>query len=81
VRRACHLVVIAELITRWPAYQHALRKGLKQLVEAKDDDIAWGATTAKLGFKAADASAATNLRALLQDCDAQAVAALADRLL
>lgn len=81
IHHACHLVTIAELVTRWPAYQHVLRKGLKELAAAVDDDLAWGTSIARLGFKQADATAATNLRALLRDCDAQAVAAQAERLL
>ncbi|MEJ2853673.1 MULTISPECIES: P-loop NTPase fold protein [unclassified Saccharothrix] len=73
------LVVLAELVTRWPAYQHLLRKGLPRLAAARDDDVAWGAALAALGFK--DARPATNLRALLRDCDVDQVVALADRLL
>ncbi|MFI9813597.1 P-loop NTPase fold protein [Saccharothrix variisporea] len=73
------LVVIAELVTRWPAYQHLLRKGLARLAAARDDDVAWGAALAALGFK--DARPAANLRALLRDCDVDQVVALADRLL
>ncbi|MEO6082153.1 MAG: P-loop NTPase fold protein [Umezawaea sp.] len=79
VQQACHLVTIAELVTRWPAHQHVLRKYLTTFAEAKDDDLAWGTALAKAEFK--HAGAATTLRALLDDCDARAVAALAERLL
>jgi hypothetical protein len=61
------------------ACHHVLRKHLKNLADAKDDDLAWGTALAKANFKHEEA--ATNLRALLNDCDAQAVVALAERLL
>ncbi|WP_186763448.1 P-loop NTPase fold protein [Lentzea tibetensis] len=81
VEQACHLVVVAEIVTRWPAYQHLLRRNWQLFADSVSDDVAWGAALAKAGFKRADERAATNLRALLLDCDAQAVAQLADRLL
>ncbi|GLZ34034.1 hypothetical protein Lesp02_62210 [Lentzea sp. NBRC 105346] len=79
--QACHLVSVAEVVTRWPAYQHLLRGHWRELAEVVDDDVAWGALVAKIGFRREDERAAKNIRALLQDCDAEAVAALADRLL
>ncbi len=79
VRQACHLVTIAELVTRWPAHQHVLRKHLTAFAEAQDDDLAWGTAVARAGLK--HAGAAADLRELLRDCDARAVAALAKRLL
>ena len=81
VERACQLVVIAEIVTRWPAYQHLLRRGWDTLADAVDDDIEWTRATAKLGFTQADKHATVNLRAVLRDCDTQAVAGLANRLL
>lgn len=80
VRQASHLVAVAEIATRWPAYLHRLRGGWQDLADALDDDVRWGATIAKLGFTYADRNAAANLRDLLRDCDAQAVAALTTRL-
>nr|WP_269083687.1 P-loop NTPase fold protein [Lentzea aerocolonigenes] len=77
---ACHLVAVAEIATRWPAYLHRLRGGWQDLADAVDDDVQWGATIAKLGFAYSDRKAAANLRELLRDCDAQAVAVLANRL-
>jgi hypothetical protein len=87
VEQACHLVVLAEIVTRWPAHQQRLHarydgeRGLAVLVRAVGDDVAWSRALAKLGLPRADERAAANLRALLLDCDAAAVAALADRLL
>ncbi|GAB2814163.1 hypothetical protein GCM10027200_12420 [Lentzea nigeriaca] len=80
VKQACHLVAVAEIAVRWPAYLHRLRGGWQDLANAVDDDVRWGATIAKLGFAYSDRKAAANLRELLRDCDAQAVAGLADRL-
>jgi hypothetical protein len=80
VALACHLVVVAEIAVRWPAYLHRLRGSWQDLADAVDDDVRWGATIAKLGFTYSDRKAAANLRALLRDCDAQAVAGLANRL-
>ncbi|SFR24453.1 WD domain-containing protein, G-beta repeat-containing protein [Lentzea waywayandensis] len=80
VRQASHLVAVAEIATRWPAYLHRLRGGWQELADALDDDVQWGATIARLGFTYSDRKAAVNLRDLLRDCDAQAVARLATRL-
>ena len=47
IERACHLVILAEIVTRWPAMQHRLnqswdgRRGLQILAAACDDDIKW----------------------------------------
>ncbi|WP_199442328.1 P-loop NTPase fold protein [Umezawaea beigongshangensis] len=87
VEQGCHLVALAEIVTRWPAYQQRLHarydgeRGLAVLVGAVGDDVAWSRALAKLGLTRADERAAANLRALLLDCDAHAVALLADRLL
>jgi hypothetical protein len=80
VRQASHLVAVAEIAVRWPAYLHRLRGGWQDLADAVDDDVQWGATIARLGFAYSDRKAAANLRELLRDCDAQAVAGLANRL-
>lgn len=80
VTLACHLVVVAEIAVRWPAYLHRLRGGWQDLADAVGDDVRWGATIARLGFAYSDRKAAANLRELLRDCDAQAVARLANRL-
>ena len=87
-QRACLLVTVAEIVTRWPAYQHAVRRvlpdgrtGLRALAEAVGDDVAWGAALAALGLPPAGHRAMTTLRAALRDCDAPAVADLAATLL
>ncbi|MET9626230.1 P-loop NTPase fold protein [Lentzea sp. NPDC006480] len=80
IEQACHLVAVAEIAVRWPAYLHRLRGGWQDLADAVDDDVQWGAVIARLGFAYSDRKAAANLRELLRDCDAQAVAGLANRL-
>ena len=80
VGQACHLVVVAEIAVRWPAYLHRLRGAWVDLANAVNDDVQWGATIARLGYTYDDRRAAANLRKLLQDCNARAVAGLADRL-
>ncbi|MET9231369.1 P-loop NTPase fold protein [Lentzea sp. NPDC003310] len=80
VDQACHLVVVAEIAVRWPAYLHRLRGAWVDLADAVGDDVEWGATIARLGYGYGDRGAAANLRKLLQDCNARAVAGLADRL-
>jgi hypothetical protein len=79
VEQACHLVAVAEIAVRWPAYLHRLRGAWQDLADAVDDDVRWGATIARLGFAYSDRRAAANLRELLRDCDAEAVAGLANR--
>ncbi|MEV6719277.1 P-loop NTPase fold protein [Lentzea sp. NPDC051208] len=80
VGTACHLVAIAEITVRWPAYLQRLRGGWQELADAVADDVQWGAAIARLGFSYADRKPAANLRELLRDCDAHAVAELADKL-
>jgi hypothetical protein len=80
VEQACHLVSVAEIAVRWPAYLHRLHGRWDDLATAVDDDVRWGAIIAKLGLGYSDRTAAANLRALLRDCDAQTVAGLANRL-
>lgn len=80
VEQACHLVSVAEIAVRWPAYLHRLRGRWDDLATAVDDDVRWGAAIAQLGFGYSDRKAAENLRELLRDCDATAVTELANRL-
>ncbi|MFJ5992124.1 P-loop NTPase fold protein [Lentzea sp. NPDC092896] len=77
---AGHLVAVAEIATRWPAYLHRTRGAWRELADAVDDDVQWGATVARLGFAYSDRRPAASLRELLRDCDAPAVAELANRL-
>lgn len=77
---AGHLVAVAEIATRWPAYLHRTRGAWQELADAVEDDVQWGATIARLGFAYSDRRPAASLRDLLRDCDAPAVAELANRL-
>ncbi|USX48533.1 P-loop NTPase fold protein [Lentzea sp. HUAS12] len=81
VEEAGHLVAVAEIAVRWPAYLHRLRGGWHSLASAVVDDVRWGAAIAKLGFAHSDHKAAASLRELLLDSDARAVATLASKLL
>jgi hypothetical protein len=88
VKRACHLVILAEIVTRWPAMQHRLHQrqegqsGLQILAAACDDATRWEAALKVTGFDAAEHSrAAGNLRGLLGKYDGTAVADLAARVL
>jgi len=81
VADARHLVVLAEIVARWPAWQRHLnrrqddgRHPLDVLTEAADDDDRWQAATTALSGDTAP------LRDLLRHYDGKAVAALADRL-
>ncbi|MFJ8966872.1 P-loop NTPase fold protein [Lentzea sp. NPDC102401] len=79
-QEAGDLVAVAEIATRWPAYLHRTRGGWRELADAVGDDVQWGATIARLGFAYSDRNPAASLRELLRDCDARAVAELANRL-
>jgi KAP family P-loop domain len=56
VVRACHLVILAEIVTRWPALQrrlhHAIdgKRGLQILAEAASDDARWQAALTTVGL-------------------------------
>ncbi|MET7971400.1 P-loop NTPase fold protein [Micromonospora sp. NPDC005305] len=87
VVRSRDLVVLAEVVARWPAYQRRLhqridgRHGLRLLAEAADDEDAWARTAERLGFGLDDRPAfLADLRDLLLRYDGAAVAALAERL-
>ena len=85
ITRACHLVILAEIVTRWPAMQRRLhqsfdgQRGLQILAEVCDDDGKWADALIKLGLDATEA--AENLRDLLRKCEGTAVADLAARVL
>jgi hypothetical protein len=86
IARARSLLLMAEIVTRWPALQRVLnrsvgdQRGLQLLAAAAPDDSAWEAALAPLGLSATD-SALVNLRDLLRAPDAVAVADLARRLM
>ncbi|MGH3155570.1 MAG: P-loop NTPase fold protein, partial [Streptosporangiaceae bacterium] len=80
VVRGCHLVILAEIITRWPALlrSRSAGRGLDMLAQARDDSAAWDAARAALGLDAQEHdSAMRNLRELLQGYDGPAVGRLA----
>jgi WD40 repeat protein len=84
IGRARHLVIVAEIIARWPAQQAVFRqpvdgkpdqRGLHALTEAADDDLGWATTVARLALPSA-AGIADDLRRLLRQYDGDAVADL-----
>jgi hypothetical protein len=88
VGRSRHLVVLAEIISRWPSLQRHLhrrrgdRTGLQLLADAADDGPAWSvAVDAVVPDLVTYEHAATALRALLVRYEGREVAALAARLL
>jgi WD40 repeat protein len=88
VERACRIVVLAEIVTRWPALQrrlHQVREGkriLQLLAKAADDDAEWGHSLHRAGLhQPADTTAVADLRTLLRAYDGIAVADLAARAL
>lgn len=90
VERACHLVILAEVTTRWPALQHLLhqdcqgRRGLQLLAAACHDDDQWRCAVKATGLDGTDDRrnrALANLRRLLRDHDGPAVADLAARVM
>jgi hypothetical protein len=88
VGRSRHLVVLAEIISRWPSLQRHLhrrrgdRTGLQLLADAADDDPAWSAAVdAVVPDLVTHEHAVTALRALLVRYEGREVAALAARLL
>jgi hypothetical protein len=89
IYRAQHLILLAEIVTRWPALQRTLHHradgttALQQLAAAADDDdTAWLSTISQLSnHPAQHQPALANLRNLLREHDATAIADLAAQLL
>ena len=89
IERACHLVILAEIITRWPALQPRLnqscngQRGLQVLAATCGDDEKWQQTLKELGLaEPYDSAAVTDLQALLRQYEgATVVADLAARVL
>ena len=88
VHRACHLVILAEIITRWPALQRQLHgsfngvRGLKVLATACHDNKKWAAALAVVGLdEKENYRAAATIRDLLREYDGLAIADLAARVL
>jgi WD40 repeat protein len=88
ISRARTLVLLAEIIVRWPALQRYLlrrvdgQSGLQNLSETADDETAWTATLVRLGVDADyHREALAGLRLLLSKYDGKATACLAEDLL
>ena len=88
VDRGCHLVILAEIITRWPALQRTLNgsgksgRGLAAFVAACGDDEAWMIARKERGLEGKEHDTAMGtLRELLRDYQGAEVAQLAARLL
>jgi WD40 repeat protein len=87
VTRGRRLVILAEIVTRWPALQQQLHAhereghGLQMLAAACEDRTSWVAVCARLKLPgAADQSPLQDLRTLLREYDGVEVARLASRL-
>jgi WD40 repeat protein len=88
IDRACDLIVLAEIVTRWPALQRQLHRrfdggrGLELLATSAGDDARWRQTVDLLWPDSAPhGSALQGLRALLSAHDGARIATLAARLL
>jgi hypothetical protein len=88
VRRACHLFILAEVITRWPALQQQLnqswqgRRGLQILAAECIVDERWANAVKVVGLgKREYRRAVAHLRELLRTYDGTAVADLAAQVL
>ena len=82
VRRARQLVVVAEIIARWPAQLRGLRRftdgrsGVQLLAASHHDDIAWHRALESLGMADAGGDSLADLRELLATDDGRAAADL-----
>lgn len=88
ITRARHLVLVAEIVTRWPALQRPLhrlvdgQRGLQLLASRADDDQAWKDVVESLGIdQIRHERALANLRRLLQQHDGSVIADLASLVL
>ncbi|MET7650855.1 MULTISPECIES: P-loop NTPase fold protein [unclassified Streptomyces] len=84
MERSRKLIVLAEIITRWPALQGRLyrrvadTRGIDLLANAVTDDASWATAVTTVGLTApVHAHAIQELRHLLRECDGRAVAAMA----
>ena len=87
IERAKYLVLLAEIVTRWPNLQSCLHtrhsggRGLEILAAAATDDSRWlDAATAVIGDHSADGQAVSELRRMLVEHDGHAIARLAAEL-
>jgi hypothetical protein len=86
-QRACDLVLLAEIVTRWPALQRELAQrrdgepGLVTLINAADDDTAWARAIRTLRIDRSRQPACDNLRELLRRDGMKRVGDLAGQLM
>ncbi|MCP2197047.1 KAP family P-loop NTPase fold protein [Lentzea flava] len=87
VSRACHLVLLAEIVARWPAAQRCLhrrvdgRHGLRALTDAVNDNALWEIEVRRYGLSGDQhQSFRTGLRRILREYDGSEIAALAEQL-
>lgn len=82
VARARSLVLVAEMITRWPAQLRWLRKpiqgrtGIQLLVGCRFDDVEWESTIARLGIAEGHAASLQPLRQVLATAEGPTAADL-----
>jgi hypothetical protein len=88
VERACNLVILAEIVTRWPSLQSRLhqswdgQRGLQILASACADDLKWKNALVVTGLDGdGHTRAVANLRELLHAWNGQMVADLAAQVL
>jgi WD40 repeat protein len=88
IKRAQHLIVLAEIVTRWPALQRPLhqrinnQRGLQILADCAENDEDWSNAVQQLNIHPGrHHDALNNLRSLLREHDGPAIARLADLLL
>ena len=88
VQRACHLIILAEIVTRWPAIQRLLhrpfkgKRGLQILAVTCSDDEAWTNAIAMLGLtETGGEQTVAKLRDLLRTFNGVAIANLAAKVL
>ncbi|MFI5798321.1 P-loop NTPase fold protein [Streptomyces sp. NPDC051677] len=88
IEHGCRLVILAEIVTRWPALHSALHRrtagcsGLQRLAAATGSDEEWAEAVRQCGVDAArQARALANLRSLLTRYDGREVAETASLVL
>jgi hypothetical protein len=88
IARAKNLLILAEIVTRWPAIQAGLHRridgdtGLRLLAEEAGDDCGWEQAVGRTGIDPHRAERALmNLRVLLMEHDGISVAELAAQLM
>lgn len=87
VRKACRLVLLAEIIARWPASQRYLhrrvggRHGLAALSSVVDDDLLWEIEAQRFGLTGdRHKSCRDAVRDILRDYEGDEIAKLAEQL-